>query len=177
MDQKADQELVIKAQVGDKSSFAALVDRHYMTAYRFAYKWCRCREDAEDITQEVFVKLAGKLHLFDHRCRFTTWLYGITANCARDHARKNRRWATRCVSDPPEDRAIASPDPGPEHDAMAENIRQVIGELPAKLKEAMLLVYAEGLSHKEAARVIGCAETTVSWRIFQAKRKLRKVLA
>jgi len=177
MEQPADQELVIKAQAGDSKSFAALVDRHYLTAYRFAYKWCKCREDAEDITQEVFVRLAGKLQLFDRRCRFTTWLYGITANCARDHARKNRRWTRGCVSDPPEDIAVAAPDPWPESDAIAENIRMVIGQLPAKLKEAMLLVYAEGLSHKEAAQVIGCAETTVSWRIFQAKRKLRKVLS
>lgn len=80
MEQPADQELVIKAQAGDSQSFAALVDRHYLTAYRFAYKWCRCREDAEeDINQEVFVKLAGKLHFFDRRCLFTTWRYGITA--------------------------------------------------------------------------------------------------
>lgn len=177
MEELADQDLVIQAQAGDSASFAALVDRHYLTAYRFAFKWCRCREDAEDITQEVFVKLAGNLHLFDRRCQFTTWLYGITANCARDHARKTRRWARGCVADPVEEMAVASPDPGPENEAMAENIRAVIGELPAKLKEAMLLVYAEGLSHKEAARVIGCAETTVSWRIFQAKRKLRKVLS
>lgn len=177
MEESADLELVIKAQAGDRSSLAALVDRHYMTAYRFAFRWCRSREDAEDITQEVFVKLAGKLHLFDRRCLFTTWLYGITANCARDHARKNRRWAKRCVSDPPEDLAVASPNPGPESNAMAGSIRKVIGELPEKQKEAMLLVYAEGLSHREAARITGCAETTISWRIFQAKRKLRKVLS
>jgi RNA polymerase sigma-70 factor, ECF subfamily len=177
MDQPTDQELVIQAQAGDNTSFAALVDRHYMTAYRFAFRWSRSREDAEDITQEVFVKLARSLHLFDGRSQFTTWLYSITANCARDHARKNRRWAKEFTADPPEEIAAASPNPGPESNAMARGIGKAIDELPEKLKEAMLLVYAEDLSHKEAARVIGCAETTVSWRIFQAKRKLRKVLS
>lgn len=177
MEHPADQELVIQAQAGDSVSFAALVERHYMTAYRFAYKWSRSREDAEDITQEVFVKIAGSLHLFDRRSRFTTWLYTITVNCARDHARKNKRWTSRCATEAVEDLALASPNPGPEHNAMAAGIRGAIDALPDKLKEAMLLVYAEGLSHQEAARIIGCAETTVSWRIFQAKRKLRKLLS
>ena len=81
------------------------------------------------------------------------------------------------MADPPEDLRLASPDPGPENNAIAKNIRSAIDWLPAKLKEAMLLVYAEGLNHREAARAIGCAETTVSWRIFQAKRRLRKVLS
>ena len=61
--------------------------------------------------------------------------------------------------------------------SLRRGILKVVGELPDKLKEAMLLVYAEGMNHKEAAQIIGCAETTVSWRIFQAKRKLRKVLS
>lgn len=177
MIQPADLELVIKAQAGDSASFAALVDRHYLTAYRFACKWSGNREDAEDITQEVFVKLAGSLHLFDRRSLFTTWLYAVTVNCARDHARKSRRWTNRRADDPVEEVQVASPNPGPEHRAISAAIRRAIDALPDRLKEAMLLVYGEGLSHQEAARIIGCAETTVSWRIFQAKRQLRKVLS
>ena len=177
MEKIADQELITKAQAGDHLSFAALADRHYMTVYRFAFRWCRSREDAEDITQEVFIKLAGKLHLFDNRSKFTTWLYRMTANCASDYVRKNSRWTNSRMSEPPENGMTASPNPGPENNVIARNILKVVGELPDKLKEAMLLVYAEGMNHKEAAGVIGCAETTVSWRIFQAKRKLRKVLS
>jgi RNA polymerase sigma-70 factor (ECF subfamily) len=177
MEKNADLELITKAQAGDHLSFAALADRHYMTVYRFAFKWCRSREDAEDITQEVFIKLAGKMHLFNRRSKFTTWLYSITANCARDYARKNSRWVNGKQPGPLENGMIASPNPGPENNVIAKSILKVIGELPDKLKEAMLLVYAEDMNHKEAAQIIGCAETTVSWRIFQAKRKLRKVLS
>ena len=177
MKETADLELITKAKAGDHLSFATLADRHYMTVYRFAFKWCRSREDAEDITQEVFIKLGGNLHLFDNRSKFTTWLYRITANCASDHARKNRRWTMNTMSGSLENEMIVSPNPGPENNAIARNILKVVDELPDKLKEAMLLVYAEGMNHKEAAGIIGCAETTVSWRIFQAKRKLRKVLS
>lgn len=177
MEKTADQELITKAQAGDHLSFAALADRHYMTVYRFAFKWCRSREDAEDITQEVFIKLAGKLHLFDGRSKFTTWLYRITSNCAMDYARKNSRWVNNKLPDNVENGMIAATNPGPENNLITQGILKVVDELPDKLKEAMFLVYAEGMNHKEAARVIGCAETTVSWRIFQARRKLRKVLS
>jgi RNA polymerase sigma-70 factor (ECF subfamily) len=177
MEELTDLELINKVQAGDHLSFAALTERHYMTVYRYAFKWCRSQEDAEEITQEVFIKLVHKIKLFDKRSLFTTWLYTITVNCARDYARKNRKWRQNKLSEPPEDVLVASPNPGPENNVIARSILKAVENLPDKLKEAMLLVYAEGLNHKEAAQVIKCAETTVSWRIFQAKRKLRKVLS
>ena len=177
MDTNADLQLIQDAQKGDQESFAALIDLHYMTVYRFAFKWCRSKEDAEDITQEVFIKLAGKLHLFDHRSKFTSWLYRITINCAKDYVRKNSKWSIRKINDPLENGQVASLNPGPENNVIAKSIHKAIDSLPANLKEAMLLVYAEGKNHKEAAAILGCAETTVSWRIFKAKRTLRKVLS
>jgi len=177
MEERTNLELIDKACAGDALSFAALADRHYMTVYRYAFKWCRSREDAEDVTQEVFIKLAGKIHLFDKRSRFTTWLYRFTANCAMDFARKNNKWTKYKAAEPPKNGLIASPNPGPESNVIAKNILKVVDGLPDKQKEAVLLVFAEGMSHKEAAMVAGCAETTISWRIFQAKRKLRKVLS
>lgn len=177
MEKQTDKELIDSAKAGDHLAFAALADRYYMTVYRYAFKWSRAKEEAEDIAQEVFLKLAGSMHLFDNRSLFTTWLYRVTANCAKDYARKNRRWQNRSSSEPLENERIASPNPGPENRVIAKNILDVVETLPEKQKEAVLLVYAEGMNHREAARVIGCAETTVSWRIFQAKRTLRKVLS
>ena len=177
MEKIPDVELIDKALSGDADSFAALADRHYMMVYKFAFTWCRSREDAEDIAQEVFLKLADKLHLFDKRSLFTTWLYRITANCAKDYIRKNNIWMKNKHPSPIENGFAASPNPGPENHVIAKSILRVIDALPNKLKEAMLLVYGQDMSHKEAAQVAGCAETTISWRIFKAKRKLRKVLS
>lgn len=177
MEKQTDMELIDKARAGDPVAFAALADRYYMTVYRYAFKWSRVQEEAEDIAQEVFLKLAGRMHLFDKRSLFTTWLYRVTANCAKDYARKNMRWKSNSSSDPLEKDTIASPHPGPENQVIARGIFKVVDALPDKQKEAVLLIYAEGMNHREAAAVIGCAETTVSWRIFQAKRTLRKVLS
>lgn len=177
MNQCTDSELIDRSQAGEHIAFSVLADRHYMTVYKFAFRWCRSRQDAEDITQEVFMKLAGKLHLFDNRSLFTTWLYQVTINCARDHARKNKGWTKHKAPESPADELVASPNPGPENNVIAKSILKAVEGLPEKQKEAVLLVYAEGLSHKEAAKVAGCAETTISWRIFQAKRQLNKVLS
>jgi len=177
MKQQTDLELIDKARGGDPDSFAALAERHYLTVYRYAFRWSRSKEDAEDITQEVFIKLAGKIHLFDKRSKFTTWLYRLTANCAVDFVRKNSKWSHNKAAEPPKNELIASPNPGPENNVISKSILSVIDRLPKKQKEAVLLVFSEGMSHKEAAGVAGCAETTISWRIFQAKRKLRKVLS
>ncbi|GAB4343028.1 MAG: RNA polymerase sigma factor [Desulfobulbaceae bacterium] len=177
MHEPVDFELIAKAREGDSRSFAILVERHYSTVYRYAFRWCGSREDAEDVTQEVFLKLPRALYRFDNRAKFTTWLYRVVRNCAADHNRKTRAWLDRRVDDPPGDNSPASPDPGPEGEAIAGSIRRAVEELPPTLREAMLLVFGEGMSHREAARVIGCAETTVSWRIFKAKRRLRKVLS
>ena len=161
MEKNAELKLIIKAQEGDQASFAALVDRFYMTVYRFAFKWCRSKEDAEDITQEVFIKLAGKIHLFDNRSLFTSWLYRMTINCAKDYTRKNSSWNNRKVDDPPEESLVATPNPGPENNIIARSIHKAIDDLPDKLKAAMLLVYAEGKDHREAAAIIGCAERSM----------------
>lgn len=177
MEQPTDLELIDKARQGDPVAFSALANRHYLTVYRYAFKWVRAKEDAEDITQEVFIKLAGKIQLFDKRSKFTTWLYRLTANCAVDYVRKNSRWSHNKTDKAPQNGLFASHNPGPENNVISRNILSFIDKLPKKQKEAVLLVFSEGMSHKEAAVVVGCAETTISWRIFQAKRKLRKVMS
>jgi RNA polymerase sigma-70 factor (ECF subfamily) len=176
MDTKQDNELIDLAQRGEALAFAVLADRYYMTVYRYAFRWVALREDAEDIAQEVFIKLANSLHTFQQKSAFSTWLYRITANCTKDFLKKQHRWRENNADTPP-DEQIASPNPGPEAKSFHEQITAAVHMLPQKLKEAVLLVFAEELSHKEAARILGCAETTVSWRIFQAKRMLKKVLS
>lgn len=176
MDNKQDKELIDLALSGERQAFASLTDRYYMTVYRYAFRWVSVREDAEDIAQEVFIKLAISLYTFNWQSAFSTWLYRITANCAKDFLRKHSRWDNNRSPDFP-DEHLVSQIPGPEDRSIHEQIVAAIHVLPEKLKEATLLVFAEEMSHKEAARVLGCAEATISWRIFQAKKTLKKVLS
>lgn len=174
MDSPTDIELVDLAEAGDAGAFERLVDRHYMLVYKVSYKWCGIKEDAEDIAQDVFVKLAGKLSTFRKDSSFTTWLYRIAINTAKDFSRKNTNRAAMENAFAHE-KKLDNPAPKSEH-ADAVGLYKLVEGLPLKLKEAVILVFSEGLSHKEAAQALGCAETTISWRIFQAKKKLKKYL-
>jgi len=175
MDQHTDIELVALSLDGNALAFEHLVKRHYETVFRISYKWCGLKEDAEDIAQEVFVKLAQKLQTFGSRSSFKTWLYRITVNTAKDFIRKcvtNRRYETAYTMG--QDDGNPGPPPG-DHFKM-KGLVKALGRLPAKQKAAVLLVLSEGLSHQEAARVLKCPERTVSWRIFQARKTLKKYL-
>jgi len=175
MDIDSDIELVQRSVSGDARAFEHLVTRHYLTVYRISYKWCGVKQDAEDIAQEVFIKLARKLKTFRQKSSFTTWLYRIVINTAKDFTRT-------CATKRAYESAFAF-EHGPEnpgslqanHHAAARLYKE-LAKLPEKQRMAILLVLGEGLSHREAARVLSCPEATVSWRIFQARKKLKKSL-
>lgn len=170
-----DNELVRLACAGDGSAFERLFEKYYAMVYRLAYKWCGQRQNAEDIAQETFVKVVRKLRTFGHKSTFKTWLYRIVINTAKDFGRRRdsrQAFETDLV------REQLSHNPGPEQEdtVVADHILAALDRLPVKQKEAVLLVCGEGLSHKEAARALDCMETTISWRIFQARKKLKKIL-
>src|SRR5678816_116249 len=83
--------LIRNAQGGDVAAFAELVDLHYDTIYRFAWKWCGHRTNAEDIAQQSCIKLAGSLAQFRFQAAFRSWLYQLVINCAVDWQRTQQR--------------------------------------------------------------------------------------
>ena len=174
MDTYSDIELVQRSVSGDARAFEQLVTRHYLTVYRISYKWCGVKQDAEDIAQEVFVNLARKLKTFRQRSSFSTWLFRIVINTAKDFTRK-------CATKHAYELAFAfehkpeNPQPSEAHHNNAKLYKE-IAKLPEKQRLAIVLVLGEGLSHKEAAHVLSCPEATISWRIFQARKKLKKSL-
>ena len=175
MESPSDQNLVERAQGGDESAFERLVSRHYTTVYRTAYRWCGVREDAEDITQDVFVKVARKIGSFAGRASFRTWLYRTTMNTAMDFGRRrstrrafSRAWKAEMDG--------SAENPGEEAEAVRELYAAIDG-LPPRQKAAALLVWAEGFTHKEAASVLECAEATVSAHLFQARKNLQHLLS
>lgn len=173
MENRSDKELVRLSLDGNASAFEHLVQRHYQMVYRVSYKWCGVKEDAEDIAQDVFVKLAKNIGRFGGKASFRTWLYRVTLNTAKDFLRKASVKQTHEAAWAFDE---GSHNPGTKVDArqQAMALFAEIDRLPEKQKSAVLLVFGEGLSHKEAADVLSCRETTVSWRIFQARKKLRR---
>ena len=170
----SDKELVDLAMGGDERAFENLIQRHYLSVYGLSYKWCRVKEDAEEIAQEVFIKVTRKLNTFNRESSFKTWLYRVTINTAKDFSRKN---STRRSYESAFAREQTDGNPGssPPESFKADQLYDTIDKLPDKQKASLMLVMAEGLSHKEAAKVLRCPETTVSWRIHQARKKLKKI--
>ena len=172
--QDDDADLVARAQRGDRAAFAMLIEVHYDRIYRLAYRWCGHREDAEDVAQEVVIKLAGALRGFDGRSAFTSWLYRIVLNAVRDRQRKGqRRMAqTKALALVAEDEAPPEQEAGLEDAALWAAVRA----LPEKQREAVILVYAEEMSHAAAGAVMGVKEGTVSWYLAEARKALRTAL-
>jgi len=175
MDYWSDISLVQRAKQSDPGAFQELIERHYPMVYALAYKYSGLQTDAEDISQEVFIRVARGIRGFREAASFTTWLYRITLNAAAEFcARRSKHSDGHTAFDELQD--LHTHAATPEQTALALQLLKTIDRLPAKLKEAALLVLCEGFSHKEAAMALGCAETTVSWRIFKARKQLKRML-
>ena len=163
--------LIRAAQSGDADAFEALLEAHYDTLYRFAYKWSGNKADAEDITQQACIKLAGALSSFRFESAFTSWLYRVVVNCAKDWARAQGRHAGEDLEIALEQGAGEAREP--DHHAWLWQLLAKLDGLPEGIRETLLLVHAEGLSHAEAAAVLEVKESTVSWRLHEFRKQYR----
>lgn len=162
--------LIRNAQGGNAAAFAELVDLHYDTIHRFAWKWCGQRADAEDIAQQSCIKLARSLGQYRFQAAFTSWLYRLVVSCAQDWQRTQQRHVHAAL---PEDEPDG--DEGRAEDAI--HLTQLLTQLDALgagMRETALLVHAEGLSHAEAGEVLGVAESTISWRIHTMRKHINR---
>nr|WP_183503565.1 sigma-70 family RNA polymerase sigma factor [Methylobacterium brachythecii] len=165
-----DRNLVARARAGDRAAFEALLRQNYDRMHRIAWRMTGSREDAEDVVQEVCCALAGRIAGFRGEARFSTWLFGITANACRDH---RRRGAT--LSRLRQGLAILVRAGGDGRDPHRRIwLENALSRLEPGLREAVVLVAGEGLTHAEAGIALGIAETTVSWRLFEARRRLKE---
>ncbi|ABC93344.1 probable RNA polymerase sigma-E factor (sigma-24) protein, ECF subfamily (plasmid) [Rhizobium etli CFN 42] len=164
-----DAELIERAQRGDREAFGQLVSRHYDFVRATAWRWSGSSTDADDIAQEVCVKIGAAMRSFRGASHFRTWLYTLTLNAARDHRRKRAREQQTFRAYAAEPRQDA---PGGE-DEISNALWAAVRALPERQCDAVLLVYGEGLSHSAAADVMGCSEATVSWQVHEARKRLK----
>lgn len=160
--------LIKQAQAGDRQAFARLLETEYDVIYRFALKWCQQPADAEDVAQLACIKLAKSLGQFRFESAFRTWLYRLVLNCARDWQKSQARHAHGEVTDEP-----VAPDLSAETGLFLAAVLAWVASLGEGFKEAVLLVLGEGLSHGEAADILGIKESTVSWRLHQVRKRLK----
>jgi RNA polymerase sigma factor (sigma-70 family) len=167
-----DRDLVARAVGGDRDAFAALLRRHYDRIHRVAWRFTGSRADAEDVAQEVCCALVEKIGSFRGEARFTTWLIGIVVNACRDHRRRRLSFGRLIDGLAVLAPLAAAPD---GRDAYRRSwLASELARLDPVLRTTVVLVVGEDLSHAEAARTLGVAESTVSWRMHEARRKLAR---
>jgi RNA polymerase sigma factor (sigma-70 family) len=166
-----DADLVARAAAGDRTSFAALLERHYERMHRIAWRLTGSVHDAEDIVQDVCCALVNRIRFFRGEARFATWLIGIVINACRDHRRRAGAFGRM------RERLTVVVGLGPSPDGRdlfrATWLASEIARLSPDVRAAVVLVAGEGLSHAEAAKILGCAESTVSWRLHEARKRLK----
>lgn len=169
-----DSELAAKALRGDRTAFGLLLERHYDTVYRVAVRFTGSPEDGEDIAQDVCMSLVKKLRSFRGKSKFSTWLYSVAVNACRDHLRKQKS-AEALQSNYAMFRSMDADNQADDAERLGW-LSEAVAGLEPKLRETAILVLSEDLSHGQAAVALGCAETTVSWRMHEVRKKLKAML-
>lgn len=167
----ADSLLIERAQTGDEGAFSQLLDGYYNVIYRFALRWSGQVDDAEDITQLACIKLARNIDQYRFESAFTSWLYRLVINCAKDwYKAEGRHRTSDNLAPEPESRANAH-----EQNIYLAQVIEIVDGLGKDMKETALLVFAEGLSHREVADVFNVKESTISWRIHEIRKQLQLI--
>ncbi len=174
-----DAALTSLAAHGDGAAWQTLVERHRALVYRLACQFAGNHHDADDIAQDVFLKVFRSLGRFRQDAQFTSWLYRIIVNACLDHAR--RRNPARPTHNGDGDlEANAAGQPDPEAYTYAAELRSVLSgavdRLPARQRVVFTMRHFEGLKLSEIAEALGLAEGTVKRQLHAAVRRLRASL-
>ncbi len=180
-----DAALVERVIQNDQAAYRLLVERYQGKIYAVAYGVLQNREDAREVTQEAFIKAYRNLPGFRRDSSFYTWLYRITVNLAIDFRRKAYRGRETALDEAritPEDahhtgpRPLATPSQNYDRKQLGTKIRKAIDSLPHDQRTAIVLREIQGLSYKEIAETMGCAEGTVMSRLYYGRKKLQSIL-
>ena len=181
----SDEELVRSYLEGDQRAFEDLVSRYETTVTNMAYRLLGNRDDASDVSQEVFILLLRKLGSFRGEAKFSTWLYRVVLNACHDHARRLRRHYSLSESpgeDMPEieqriaDTGLDSPEESLERAEIQGVVQEAIARLPYKFKEVLFLHDLSDYNYKEVAEILDISLGTVKSRLNRARTRLAKEL-
>ena len=184
MSKRTDRELVDAARAGDSESFGELMRRHQRRIYRLALHLLRNAAEAEDATQETFVRAYGALDRFDGRSEAFTWIYRIAVNLSLNVIRARKPDRQSLPSDDPRLEGLlvetrsgsSSPLGATENRELGRVLCEGIDSLSDNLRTTLILVAVDGLNHAQAGEVLGCPEGTIAWRVHEGRKKLKAFL-
>ncbi len=182
----ADNTLIQRAQANDRAAFNEIVLRYKSKIHNYLFRMVRSASDAEDLTQETFIRAYLSIHTFQSRASLNTWLFRIATNLCIDYSRKNKNHiATQSLSiEDDEDNGSQRDIPDLAFDPqrlllnreLGKRLDEALCQLPERLRTVVLLYDIEGLSYEEIALVVGTPLGTVKSRLFHARVQLREIL-
>ena len=169
-----DEALALAAAGGDREAFAKVLELHYDRLFAICFRMMGNAADAEDLLQDICLKLPTKLRGFRGEAKLTTWLYRVAVNAAHDRRRRqqsrgkaNAGWG--------EWEILQRADTDTSQARVAW-LHRAMSKLPESLRDTLALVF-DDLTHADVAKILGVSEGTVSWRISKAKERLRAAKA
>lgn len=187
-----DRTLVERFKQGDEAAFAILVQKYSGRAYQIAYGVLGSREDAEEVAQDVFVRIHRALAKFRGEAEFTTWMYRIAMNLAKNKYRWNKIRGSKVnisidapldgADDGSDERKIdipdetMSPDEKSAYDELEQTVREELDKLPDIYREALVLRNIDEMSYEDIAQALNCKLGTIKSRIARGRDELRKRL-
>ncbi|MEN3203051.1 MAG: sigma-70 family RNA polymerase sigma factor [Atribacterota bacterium] len=184
--EQSDREIVREVLNGNQDLFSILVARYERPIFNYVYGMVRHRQDAEDLTQEAFVKAFFALKTYKDSFEFSTWMYRIARNVCLDYFRRQKIRSFFSLNTPvgeekegevedflPSDK---DPEEGVLEGEILERVSQAVEKLPWKFREVIVLRYIEELPYEEIAQILGIPVGTVKTYLHRAKEKLREIL-
>ena len=173
-----DEQLVANYLKGDEKSLEILIHRYLKPIYSFVYRYVGNGEEAEDITQEVFVKMWRNLKRFNRNKKFKTWIFQIAKNTSFDFLRKKKKISILSLE---KYFYLADLNPLPneisEKESLKEKIQEAIEKLSSETRQILSLYYKEGLTFREITETLGEPLNTIKSRHQRAISKLKKLIS
>jgi len=187
-EQPTDEVLMLRYKDGDLDAFEVLLERHQQQIFSFVMRFCRDYHTAQDLVQEVFLRIIKSAKSYEPRAKFTTFLFTCAHNICIDHLRRSKLRRAVSISDPignpGSDLTVADvmsdEKANPERDLHRQNferaLQQAVDQLPAEQREVFLLREQSHLQFEEIAKVVGCLPSTAKSRMRYALQSIREKL-
>lgn len=176
-------ELITQAQTGNIAAYETLINQYQKTVYNFAYRLTNNQSDANDLAQDVFIKIFQALPKFRQQCSFSTWLYRIVYNTFLDE-QKRTYYKNRSREVPLDEHLSVSSQTEPstsyseknEQENLSQQVMSAVNQLPPEFRIIVTLYHIQGLSYKEIADITKVSIGTVMSRLSRSKEKLKKII-
>ena len=188
MTERSDVELMLAVQAGDEGAFSVLVDRHRSAIVNLTYRYLKNRADADDVAQEVFLRVYRARKRYQPKAKFTTWLYRVAVNASLNEARsrKSRAIFGAATLAPGDDESPAGPAvadgtaPAPpveaERSELRALVRRAVDQLPDRQRMALILNKFHGLSYEDLAETLELTVPAVKSLLVRARENVRKAI-